>query len=139
MKIWTSLVADDPAGETVSIFHIHVNDTSDQVTFDTAYMHDNESLADFQAFGTDMSGQRLNYKIIMANGSVKTVLYCVGEPGQLGSDGLREGIKALPFTEVRISPGQKVVSREHTSQKKVLGVVDSCPSGMVASADLKKV
>ena len=47
VEIWTSLIDTDAAGETVNILHIHVNDTSDQVTFDTAYMHEGETLESF--------------------------------------------------------------------------------------------
>ena len=115
VEIWTSLVTTDQAGETVNIAHIHVNDTSDQVTFDTAYMHEGETLANFQEFGTDMSGQKLRYKIILADGKVHTVLYNLGEPGAMTESGLKEGIKALPFMEFRLNSGQHVVTKAEGS------------------------
>ena len=34
----------DLGKETLNIIHIHVNDTSDMVTFDVAYLHENEKL-----------------------------------------------------------------------------------------------
>lgn len=43
MRIWTQKVD----GETLNIVHIHVNDTSDEVTLDVAYMHEGESLESF--------------------------------------------------------------------------------------------
>lgn len=139
VEIWTSLVPTDNAGETVNIMHIHVNDTSDEVTFDSAYMHEGETLADFQTFGTDMSGQKLRYKIVLAESKVHTVLYNLGEPGAMTESGLKEGIKALPFMEIRINPGQHVVTKVEGNAQKVLAVLDSFPTGMVASADMKKV
>lgn len=42
IEIWTQVDPSDQALETLNIVHIHVNDTSDMVTFDVAYMHDNE-------------------------------------------------------------------------------------------------
>lgn len=56
LDVWTQLDPFDKAGETVNIMHIHVNDTSEQVTFDTACMHEGEKLGQFQEFKTDMSG-----------------------------------------------------------------------------------
>ena len=61
MDIWTEQI--DP--ETLNILHIHVNDTSEQVTFDVAYVHQDETLDNFTEFGTDMSGRPLKYKILV--------------------------------------------------------------------------
>lgn len=44
VDIWTQIDPTDQAFETLNILHIHVNDTSDEVTFDVAYMHDGEDL-----------------------------------------------------------------------------------------------
>lgn len=54
---------------------MHVNDTSEEVTFDLAYMHDGESLEQFEEFKTDMSGRPLKYKIIIKDMAIFKVLY----------------------------------------------------------------
>ena len=55
--------------------HIHVNDTSDEVTLDVAYMHSDEKIEDFQEFKTDISGKPLKYKIIVQNCKIFKVFY----------------------------------------------------------------
>ena len=40
VDIWAEII--DP--ETLNIVHMHVNDTSDSVTIDVAYMHEDETL-----------------------------------------------------------------------------------------------
>ena len=43
LDIWSTKLDE----ETLNIIHLHVNDTSDQVTFDVAYMHDGEDISKF--------------------------------------------------------------------------------------------
>ena len=45
--------------------HIHVNDTSEEVTMDVVYMHDDENIENFYEFKNDISGKPLRYKIIV--------------------------------------------------------------------------
>ena len=71
VSIWTQQIDH----ETLNIIHIHVNDTSDQVTIDVSYMHENESIKDFMQFKTDATGRPLKYKIIVKDCRVHTVLY----------------------------------------------------------------
>ena len=52
MHIWTVQVDH----ETLNILHIHVNDTSDAAAFDTAYVHEGETLDQFTDFKTDSAG-----------------------------------------------------------------------------------
>ena len=52
-----------------------------------------------------MSGQKLKYKIVLAGSKVHKVLYNFGEPGAMTESGLKEGIKDLPFMEIRLNPG----------------------------------
>ena len=75
MQIWTQLDPNDSAQETLNIFHLHVNDTSDEITFDVAYMHEGENLSQFMTFSKDIHGRPLKYKIIAKNAKVFTVLY----------------------------------------------------------------
>lgn len=75
IEIWTEADLTDQALETLNIFHLHVNDTSEEVTFDVAYMHDGESLEQFAEFKNDMSGRPLKYKIIIKDMAIYRVLY----------------------------------------------------------------
>ena len=61
MQIWTEVIDD----ETLNILHIHVNDTSDMATMDSAFVHPGESLDNFKEFKNDMSGRPLKYKILV--------------------------------------------------------------------------
>lgn len=49
VDIWTEVIDH----ETLNIIHFHVNDTSDSVTLDVAFMHDGEDITSFNTFGTD--------------------------------------------------------------------------------------
>ena len=105
MDIWTEQVD----AETLNIVHIHVNDTADQVTIDVAFVHENESPADFTEFRTDMSGRPLRYKILVHNGprnepAVMTVLY-----NDMGQAGERE-VHEIPFNERRIALNSYVIT-----------------------------
>jgi hypothetical protein len=71
LDIWTSKIDE----ETLNILHIHVNDTSDQVTFDVAYMHDGEDISKFTEFSVDVTGRPLRYKILVKDCKIFAVLY----------------------------------------------------------------
>ena len=71
LDIWTQQIDE----ETLNIVHIHVNDTSDQVTFDIAYMHDGEDISKFEQFSVDVSGRPLRYKILVKDQLIFKVLY----------------------------------------------------------------
>lgn len=71
VTIWTQKIDS----ETLNIVHLHVNDTSDEVTLDVAYMHDEEKLSDFMEFKVDAAGKPLKYKIIVKECHVHAVLY----------------------------------------------------------------
>lgn len=71
LDIW-SLVIDH---ETLNLLHIHVNDTSDYVSFDSAYVHEGEKLSQFTSFGNDITGKPLKYKILVKDCMVWKVLY----------------------------------------------------------------
>lgn len=53
--------------------------------------------------------------------------------------GLKEGIKALPFMEIKLNPSQHVITKAEGGNQRVLGIIDSFPTGMISSADFKKV
>ena len=110
LDIWTQAVPTDPALETLNIFHLHLNDTSDEVAFDVAYMHDGEDISHFCQFKTDATGRPLRYKIIAKDMKIHTVLYNMNvvEKEQSavqqmqGHAGSKEGVIELPFREHRV-------------------------------------
>ena len=59
----------------LNIVHIHVNDMSDQVTLEVAYMADGETLAGYQEFKEDFSGRTLRYKVLVREQWIHRVLY----------------------------------------------------------------
>ena len=61
--------------DILNIVHIHVNDTSEEVTFDVAYMVEGQTLADMQEFTVDQAGQVLRYKVIVSEMNIVALLY----------------------------------------------------------------
>ena len=76
----------------LNIVHVHVNDMSDQVTLEVAYMADGETLEAYQEFKEDITGRTLRYKVIVREETIHRVLYNQG-----GGN-----IFEVPFKEVRI-------------------------------------
>ncbi|CDW90846.1 UNKNOWN [Stylonychia lemnae] len=79
------------ASNILNIFHIHLDDSSEQVTFETQYLQENQSTQDFIEF----SGSNVNYKILVKNQRIHGLLY------QKGS----EPAKELRFYEYRFNKG----------------------------------
>lgn len=100
MEIWTHQIDH----ETLNIVHIHVNDTSDEVTLDLAYMHSNEQIENHQEFKTDISGKPLKYKIVVKEAKVFKIYY-----NQVSNDGSKN-ILEVPFVENSIKYDQKYLN-----------------------------
>jgi hypothetical protein len=62
VTIYTSEQMKD---EMLNLIHIHINDMSDAITVDVAYMLEGNTIKDFETFGTDAAGQVLRYKILV--------------------------------------------------------------------------
>lgn len=93
--------------ETLNIIHFHVNDTSDSVTLEVKYMHDNENLEEHKEFGVDMQGRPLKYKIIVKNCKIFTVMY---------KEATEEGeVIEIPFRENTIEPTAQYVTKSNES------------------------
>ena len=88
VKIYSTEYASD----MLNIVHVHVNDMSDQVTLEVAYMADGVTLAAYQEFKEDVTGRILRYKVIVREQRILRVLYNQG-----GGN-----IVEVPFEEVRI-------------------------------------
>ena len=125
VEIWTEQID----GETLNIVHLHVNDTSDEVTLDVAYMHSDELITDFMEFKTDASGKPLKYKIIVNDCQVLTVLY--------NDEAVSKQVQEIPFSEIVISAGRnKYISNDEPA---FFGEIERIPTGMVTCANYQKL
>jgi len=68
---------------------------SDDVTVDSVWMKDSETIKDHYVFKTDSTGQTLKYKILIKDNSIADILYNTGS----------ETIE-IPFDETRINSSQ---------------------------------
>ena len=134
IDIWTETDPSDQALETLNIFHLHVNDTSEEVTFDVSYMHKDEAIDQFLNFKTDVSGRPLKYKIIVKDMSIHKVLYNREGPkskihkNQILLDqsaenkkNLAENVEEIPFQEFRIKVGDYLMTRDGIDSVQVQG------------------
>ena len=62
----------------LNIVHVHVNDMSEQVTLEVAYMGDGETLASYREFDVDVTGRVLRYKVLVRDQAIFRVLYNQG-------------------------------------------------------------
>ena len=49
----------------LNIVHVHINDTSEDVTVEVAYMLEGNTVKDFETFDKDAAGRILRYKILV--------------------------------------------------------------------------
>jgi hypothetical protein len=62
----------------INIIHIHINDMSEDVTFDVAYMGDGETLKLYSDFDKDAAGRVLRYRILIKDQAIFRLLYNQG-------------------------------------------------------------
>ena len=119
--------------DMLNLLHIHINDMSEQVSVDVAYMQDDQGLHEFQTFNVDVTGQILRYKIMVKDMRIFTILYNDGN-GQ---------IEELPFEEIRMNQGDLIMvnpSQEIAySTQPMLARIDHIPINMIASKDKEKL
>ena len=125
MKIYSTihLHFDTPTSDAVemlNIVHVHLNDSSEDVTIDVTYMEKGAKVDDFKQFGQDAAGRVLRYKILVKDMKIFHVLYNTGD-----------SVEDVPFREFRVNRKQKVVV---TSQElgTCFGVITSIPVNMLA-------
>lgn len=97
LVVFTSEYKED----MLNIIHVHLNDMSEEVTLDVAYMSEGQSLKDFEEFSVDVTGQILRYKIIAKNMKIFTILYNTGK-----------GVEELPFEEIRLNKDDYIVVKQ---------------------------
>jgi len=126
VHIWTTEVDF----ETINIVHIHVNDTSEYVSFDTAYVHEGEDISNFMQFKTDMTGKPLKYKILVKDNKVWKVLY--------NDESSQKEVSQLPFKQIELAVGELYLTKQSQGQR-YLSQIDSIPTGTVVCADFNKM
>lgn len=62
----------------LNIIHIHVNDTSDEVTVECDYMKAESNIEEYFEFKPDVAGQILRYKILVRDMKIFAMLYNAG-------------------------------------------------------------
>lgn len=60
LKVFTSMFNKD----IVNIIHIHLNDTSEEISVDSLFLEKSEMVTDHKNFNLDAQGKKLNYKFI---------------------------------------------------------------------------
>ena len=73
IKLYTSILDDN----TINILHVHLDDLSDEISIDTIYLTNQQSIndTDVQQFHTDVTGRPLSYKIVVQHNRIIAVLH----------------------------------------------------------------
>ena len=66
IKVYTTLYSKD----ILNILHIHLNDTSQEITIDSEFLEKDENVLNHKVFLMDATGKRLTYKLIFKDSSV---------------------------------------------------------------------
>ena len=120
IKIYTTLYSKD----IVNILHMHLNDTSKDITIDSEFLEKKDNILNHKVFTVDASGKRLTYKLIFKDYRLIKVYYSVSN----------DFIDEPPFQEIRLNPNHfvKVINGDY---KNYYGQVKDFPIGMLARKD----
>ena len=120
IKIYTTLYSKD----IVNILHMHLNDTSKDITIDSEFLEKKDNILNHKVFTVDASGKRLTYKLIFKDYRLIKVYYSVSN----------DYIDEPPFQEIRLNPNNfvKVINGDY---KNYYGQVKDYPIGMLARKD----
>ena len=120
IKVYTTLYSKD----ILNILHIHLNDTSQEITIDSEFLEKDENVLNHKVFLMDATGKRLSYKLIFKNYKLLKIYYNVSN----------DFIDEPPFEEIRITPNNfvKIINGEY---KNYYGQVKDFPIGMLARKD----
>ena len=129
IKVYTTLYSKD----ILNILHIHLNDTSQEITIDSEFLEKDENVLNHKVFLEDVTGKKLTYKLIFKDYKLMKIFY------NMSIDYIDEP----PFEEIRIKPNNfvKIIKGEY---KNYYGQVKDFPIGMLARkdkdlSDLKKM
>ena len=120
IKVYTTLYSKD----ILNILHVHLNDTSQEITIDSVFLEKNENILNHKVFTTDAMGKRLTYKFIFKDYRLIKIYYAVSNTY----------IDEPTFEEIRITPNNyvKILNGEY---KNYYGQVKGFPIGMLARKD----
>ena len=120
MDIYTAVFAPD----VLNVFHIILNDMSEQVPIEAVSLGEDETPEDHMKFATDAMGVTLRYKILVKNMEILRVLYNTGS-----------GVEALKFREVRVKENSLVGVKEQPFVIKI----ERIPVGMLTCPDKRRL
>ena len=120
IKVYTTLYSKD----ILNILHIHLNDTSQEITIDSEFLEKEDSIINHKVFTVDAMGKRLTYKLIFKDYRLIKIFYSVSN----------DFIDEPPFEEIRITPNNyvKIIKGDY---KNFYGQVKEFPIGMLARKD----
>ena len=120
IKVYTTLYNKD----ILNILHIHINDTSQEITIDSEFLEKNEPILNHKVFPVDSIGQQLKYKLIFKDYKLVKIYYAMSA----------DFIDEPPFEEVRFLPNGfvKITRGEY---KNYYGRIRQFPLGMLARKD----
>ncbi len=120
IKVYTTLYSKD----ILNILHIHLNDTSQEITIDSEFLEKEDSVINHKVFTVDAMGKRLTYKLIFKDYRLIKIFYSVSN----------DFIDEPPFEEIRITPNNyvKIIKGDY---KNFYGQVKDFPIGMLARKD----
>ena len=120
IKVYTTLYSKD----ILNILHIHLNDTSQEITIDSEFLEKDENVASHKVFTVDALGKRLTYKFIFKDYKLIKIYYSVSN----------DFIDEPTFEEIRITPNNyvRILKGEY---KNYYGQVKDFPLGMLARKD----
>ena len=116
IKVYTTLYSKD----ILNILHIHLNDTSQEITIDSEFLEKDENVLNHKVFLEDVTGKKLTYKLIFKDYKLMKIFY------NMSIDYIDEP----PFEEIRIKPNNfvKIIKGEY---KNYYGQVKDFPIGML--------
>ena len=120
IKVYTTLYSKD----ILNILHIHLNDTSQEITIDSEFLEKDENILNHKVFTTDAMGKRLTYKLLFKDYRLIKVYYAVSN----------DFIDEPSFEEIRYTPNNyvKILNGEY---KNYYGQIKQFPIGMLARKD----
>ena len=120
IKVYTTLYSKD----ILNILHIHLNDTSQEITIDSEFLEKDEKISNHKVFTVDALGKMLTYKLIFKDYKLIKVYYAVSN----------DFIDEPPFEEIRINPNNyvKILKGDY---KNYFGQIKDFPLGMLARKD----
>lgn len=120
IKVYTTLYNKD----ILNILHIHINDTSQEITIDSEFLEKDEPILNHKVFPVDSMGQQLKYKLIIKDYKLVKIYYAMST----------DFIDEPPFEEIRFLPNGfvKITDGEY---KNYYGKIRQFPLGMLARKD----